>query len=228
MVLFLAASALCGQSLSFFPSDLFLVTQAYTSGSVCLVGFFAPPHLPPAAVPHSAPASIRWQDASCFPSCRRDPLVAFRLASRIVVACYPSSPCTRRLCAHLLPGIGRLWQQDLPGMSVACLGTAPFRLSCLFRVLVPLARISVRGLCRWPLRALLFVDCAVCGRCFSLFGLLGLAVFCVGLCCWVGSHACAWLSVSCLLSCHFLPSPPRLFVTHTSGSYCSTRLPDVA
>jgi hypothetical protein len=33
------------------------------------------------------------------------------------------------------------------------------------------------------------------------------AVFCVSLCCWVGSLTFVCLSVSCLLSCHFVPFP---------------------
>jgi hypothetical protein len=63
------------------------------------------------------------------------------------------------------------------------------------------------------------------------------AVFCVGLCCWVGSVPCVCLSVSCFLSSTFLRFPfaslcnTDYFVSHVRTSdphsYLSSRMPIV-
>jgi hypothetical protein len=90
-----------------------------------------------------------------------------------------------------------------------------------------MVRVSIWCLCRWPLGALLVLDCAVCGGCGSLIQLTCdparrfPPLLCSVSACDAGfSNTLVCLSVYCLLSCHFLPFPPRLLITELLGSVC--------
>jgi hypothetical protein len=107
-------------------------------------------------------------------------------------------------------------------MHVGFLREAPFLFSCLFRGLVPPARVCVWCLWWWPWGPasfwfLLRVVAFLCfDWCMLLRGFSASAVFCVGLCCWVGS-----LGVPLGFLLAFLPLPPfpRLSQYHACKSY---------